>query len=147
MGQKMEFGFRPIGPKPRREGAKTKAKDDTWNESPQSRKTNRRISKGGFALLSLFFKLTEHIPSTFHIPTSTIRLLFTNQCFSVILQQLGAEEKKTKLVRFAHPPEAEHNGIIPCGLPRDHSMRLTQRMAANGTVILSESWVLRAGGH
>ncbi len=36
------------------EGGKTKAKDDAWNESLQSRKTIRRISKAGFALLSLF---------------------------------------------------------------------------------------------
>jgi hypothetical protein len=65
--------------------------------------------------------------SDFRIPTSPFRLLFTNQCFGVILQQLGMEEKKTKLVRFAHPPE--YNGIIPflqrrffdipCGLPRE----------------------------
>jgi hypothetical protein len=63
------------------------------------------------------------------LPNSTFPLLFTNQCFGVTLQQPGMEEKKTKFIGFAHPPEADLR----------HSIWLVITMAAESTVILSEA--------
>jgi hypothetical protein len=47
------------------------------NSEPQnSRISNRRISKGGFATLSLFYKKIEYLPSTFDIRYSLFDIRF-----------------------------------------------------------------------